>query len=212
MSTVVVDIRPITEPDIVLLEKYFQKGGIAKHAERFLRQQKGAAVYLIAWYQGQPVGHALLKWGGSQDEPVAKQLRVACSDIEDLFVLAERRSQGIGRQLLYFAERLAWEQGYTYIGLSVGAKPDEPARRLYERLGYQDAHFGEYTERGEYLDPQGRHHIWEEVCLYLIKDLQAKDIQQQDSLSEKSLHLANFDPPGTNGGDENVTNPRATQP
>lgn len=87
------------------------------------------------------MGHALLKWGGSQHEPVTEQLRVACPDIEDLFVLEELRSQGIGRQLLCFAERLAWEQGYTHIGVSVGAKSNEPARRLYERLGYQDAHF-----------------------------------------------------------------------
>ena len=91
MSTAVLDVKPITETDFVLLEKRFPQGGIAKHAERFLRQQKGEAVYLIAWFQGQPVGHSLLKWGGSQDEHVAKQLSVACPDIEDLFVLAESR-------------------------------------------------------------------------------------------------------------------------
>ncbi len=177
MSTLVLDIRPITETDIALLEKRFPQGGMAKHAERFLRQQKGEAVYLIAWHQGQPVGHTLFKWGGSKDEPVTKQLRVVCPDIEDLFVLAELRLQGIGSQLLHFVERLAWERGYTHIGLSVGAITNEPARRLYEHLGYQDTHFGEYTERGEYLDPQGQHHTWEEICIYLIKDLRAKGIR-----------------------------------
>ncbi|HEY5271221.1 MAG TPA: GNAT family N-acetyltransferase [Anaerolineales bacterium] len=173
MSSVVANIRPITETDIALLEKRFQQGGMAKHAERFLRQQKGEAVYLVAWHRGQPVGHALLKWGGAQDEPVTRQLRVAFPDIEDLFVIAALRSQGIGSQLIHFAEQLALERGYTHIGLSVGAKTNEPARRLYGRLGYQEAHFGEYTERGEYLDPQGQHHTWEDICIYLIKDLRA---------------------------------------
>jgi hypothetical protein len=72
MSKVVADIRPITETDIALLEKRFQQGGMAKHAELFLRQQKGEAVYLIAWIRGQAAGHALLKWGGEQDESVTR--------------------------------------------------------------------------------------------------------------------------------------------
>jgi GNAT superfamily N-acetyltransferase len=142
MSSVDANIRPITETDIALLEKRFQQGGMAKHAERFLRQQKGEEVYLIAWHRVQPVGHTLLKWGGAQDEPVTRQLRVVCPDIEDLFVVAALRSQGIGSQLLRFAEQLAWERGYTHIGLSAGATTNEPARRLYGHLGYQDTHFG----------------------------------------------------------------------
>lgn len=176
MPKAVVDIRPVTETDMALLEKGFPEGGTAKHAERFLRQQKGEALYLIAWYQGQPVGHALLKWSGSGDEHVARQLCVACPDVEDLFVLAELRSRGVGTQILHFAERLVWECGYTRIGLSVGAATNELARRLYERLGYEDAHFGEYLERGEYVDAQGQHHTWEETCVYLTKDLEARGV------------------------------------
>jgi len=170
---VFVDIRPITEAEISLLEKCLPQGGSAKHAERFTRQQEREVVYLIAWYQGKPVGHGLLKWGGSQDEPVAKALRTPCPDLEDLFVLPELRSQGIGSQILSFAEDLCWDQGYLFMGLSVGVETNKPARRLYERLGFQDAGFGEYTERGEYLDEQGQRCTWEEVCIYLIKDLKA---------------------------------------
>jgi GNAT superfamily N-acetyltransferase len=171
MLKAVIDIRPIAQTDIALLEKRFPEGGLAKHADRFSRQQTGEVVYLVAWHREHPVGHALLKWGGSQDEPVAKQLKIGCPDIEDLFVLAEFRSQGIGSQLLSSAEQLAREQGYTHIGLSVAAETNDLARRLYERLGYQDAHFGEYTEHGEYIDEQGQRHTWEETCIYLIRDL-----------------------------------------
>jgi hypothetical protein len=37
MPKAVVDIRPVTETDMALLEKGFPEGGTAKHAERFLR-------------------------------------------------------------------------------------------------------------------------------------------------------------------------------
>jgi GNAT superfamily N-acetyltransferase len=174
MSPIGVVIRPASESDIALLESHFSDGGPAKHAECLMRQQKGEAVYLIAWHQGRPVGHALMKWGGSEDELVAERLKVACPDIGDLFVLEGLRSQGIGSQLLRFAERLARERGYGHIGLSVAAQGNEPARRLYERLGYRDAHFGEYVERAEFLDSQGHRHSWEETCVYLVKDLVAE--------------------------------------
>lgn len=175
MIKAALDIRPIAETDVVLLEKRFPQGGVAKHAGRLGRQQKGDATYLIAWHKGYPVGHALLNWGGSHDEHVAKQLKSACPDIEDLFVLAELRSQGVGRQLVDFAEQLASTRGYSFLGLSVAAETNDAARRLYERLGYQDVHFGEYVERGAYVDSRGQRRTWEEACIYLIKDLRQAD-------------------------------------
>ena len=173
--TAEVQIRPVAEGELALLEECFPEGGPAKHAERLARQQKGEVVYLIAWQLGEPVGHALLNWRGSQDEHVARQLQAACPDIEDLFVLADLRSRGIGRQLLSAGEKLAIEQGFTMIGLSAGAEQGDPARRLYERLGYRDAQFGEYTECGAYVDTQGSRKTWEATCVYLIKDLISYD-------------------------------------
>ena len=173
---IVVDIRPMTVSDVALLEASFPESGSAKHLERFLRQQKGEVVYLIAMRQGMPAGHALLKWRGPEDKHVAHKLRFACPDIEDLFVLEELRSQGIGTQILHFIERLVAEHGYAHIGLSVGVATNERARLLYERLGYKDGDFGAYLEHGEYVDAHGQHHTWEENCLYLIKDLESKSI------------------------------------
>ena len=166
-----VDVKPVTEDDIILLERQFPEGLPDKHLGRRGRQQRGLVVYLIAWHEGQPVGHGLLKWGGSGDEHVASRLQGGCPDMEDLFVLEGMRSHGIGTQILQAAERLAAEHGYRRIGLSVDPAQNDPARRLYERLGYRDSGFGEYIEHGEYIDRQGQQQSWEEVCIYLIKEL-----------------------------------------
>lgn len=166
-----VNISPINEHNLALLEKNFAEGGAAKHGERFLRQQNREVVYLIAFHQGQPVGHALIKWNGSEDQYVTEKFHFSCPDIEDLFVLLEFRSQGIGAQLLDFAEEMAQKHGYTQIGLSVAAETNGRARRLYERRGYADAQFGEYLEQGEFVDVNGQHQVWEETCIYLIKNL-----------------------------------------
>ena len=43
------EVRPVTDDDLTLLEERFRQGLV---------------VYLVAWHGDQPVGHALLKWGG----------------------------------------------------------------------------------------------------------------------------------------------------
>ncbi len=141
-----------------------------KHADRFARQRKGQVVYLIAWYSGAPIGHALLKWQGPDEDQVASGLGDTCPDVEDLLVLESSRSQGVGGQILEAAERLALERGVRRIGLGVGV--DNPrARAMYERLGYRNAGRGPLCEHGEYVDASGCHRSWEETCVYLSKSL-----------------------------------------
>jgi len=55
-----------------------------------------------------------------------------------LAVLPERRRQGIGRQLMEFAENQARAKGLKRIVLDVEIE-NEGARRLYEHLGFQTA-------------------------------------------------------------------------
>ena len=56
-------------------------------------------------------------------------------NIHDLGVLPEHRDQGIGQALLAEAEALARELGACR--LSLEALPDNPAIRLYKRLGFR---------------------------------------------------------------------------
>lgn len=179
------EISPATRADITEIAASFPDWGARhKHDQRWQQQQQGNAVYLIARQQGQPVGHAYLKWHGADDPQVVQQRIGLCPDLEDIFVLGHWRSHGIGSALIRMAEALVTAQGFQSIGLSVSIE-NPAARRLYERLGYQDAGFGVYTEQGAYLDEHGHTQVWEERCIYLIKQLVSAQrlarIEEQDS-------------------------------
>lgn len=164
-------IRPLAEEEAALVEQHinFDWAASGKHADRVSRQQAGNAVYLVAWLGSLPVGHALIEWGGSDVENVLSQLH-NCPDIEDLFVVPSCRSQGIGPLILDHAEGLSIQHGYNQIGLGVDVN-NRRARRLYQRLGYIDAGFGEYRTGWYYLDREGRKQLATEVCNYLVKPL-----------------------------------------
>jgi ribosomal protein S18 acetylase RimI-like enzyme len=70
------------------------------------------------------------------------------------------------------AEDLARNRGYMRVGLGV-ALQNRRARQLYERRGYADRGLEYYTIRYLALDQGGRERRYEEVCVYLVKDLAA---------------------------------------
>jgi GNAT superfamily N-acetyltransferase len=88
-----------------------------------------ASTYLIAWDGDLPVGHAHIAWAGTH---------LGLPEIQDVFVLPDRRRRGIAGSLTAAAERKAHERGWKQISLSVGYR-NHAARRLYEKLGYADA-------------------------------------------------------------------------
>ena len=168
---ITVKIRPIAMEDVAAIEEHisFDWAALRKHRERLEEQEGGEALYLVAWIGDLPVGHLLVKWQGSTDEPVASVLN-DCPDIEDLFVSPEYRFNRIGTRLLETAEQLAVDKGYARVGLGVSV--DNPrARSLYERLGYRDAGFEEYETGGAYVDRDGTEMTWKEVCVYMTKQL-----------------------------------------
>lgn len=164
-----VDIRQACEEDISILEQQMNFGYLDKHKNRIERQKNGEVIYLIAWYKELPVGHVLIKWGGSEDEPIASNQK-ECPDLEDLLVKPEYRSHGVGRQLILYAQSLAKEKGYNKIGLGVGL--DNPrAHTFYLNVGFEDCGFGEFTVGGSYIDSNGIKQSWEETCIYLVLTL-----------------------------------------
>ena len=117
--------------------------------------------YLVAWDGDEPVGHAHVAWeGGTAGVP----------EVQDVFVLPERRRRGIATALTEAAERLAAERGFDRISLSVSETGNDAARALYEGLGYSDAGIppqrveGTILIRGEPLEV-------DDTLLYLVKPL-----------------------------------------
>jgi GNAT superfamily N-acetyltransferase len=161
-------IEPIRPEDAVATGRRMAWRQPGRHAERALGQHRGRGLYLIAWKDGVPVGHSFVKWPG---ELSSRQARAEqCVEIEDLYVAARERGQGIGASLLEASEAAARTRGYRLIGLAV-ALENAGARRLYARGGYRDAGQGVFTLRWTSLDDQGVERTWREQCTYLVKPL-----------------------------------------
>ena len=118
-------------------------------------------MYLIAWEDAQPVGHAHLAWSGTH---------LGVPEIQDVFVLPEKRRRGIATQLTHAAEDEDRGRGWNSISLSVSQEGNAAARLLYAKLGYVDAGvdpvrvFGPIMLRGRPFDV-------DDTLVYLTKHL-----------------------------------------
>jgi GNAT superfamily N-acetyltransferase len=160
-----VEIHPVQQADIPALE--LLSGPPEKHRQRLAIQQRDLGVYLVAMSEGRPVGHSMVKWGGTDDDLIGSRL-TDCPDLEDLFVHPDSRSKGIGSLLLSGSEEWARRKGYRCIGLGVGVD-NHRAHKLYLDCGYRDSGLGPYPHKVHYHDGKGRHRTRIEVCEYLIK-------------------------------------------
>jgi N6-L-threonylcarbamoyladenine synthase len=116
--------------------------------------------YLVAWDGGEPVGHAFVAWSGT---------KLGSPELQDVWVAPERRRAGVATALTRAAEDEAARRGAASISLSVGAG-NEPARALYERLGFADAGIEPERVRGT-INLRGRDVEVDDVLVYLVKPL-----------------------------------------
>jgi GNAT superfamily N-acetyltransferase len=126
----VIEVRALTRGD-------FERVDAVLPLNRFVEWGDGWT-YLVAWDGDEPVGHAHVAWTGTA---------LGIPELQDVYVLPERRNEGIGSELTRAAERLAAERGHERCSLSVG-ETNPAARRLYERLGYQPADHSPKRVRG----------------------------------------------------------------
>ncbi len=120
-----------------------------------------AQTYLVAWDGDEPVGHAHVAW---------ERTHLGVPEIQDVFVLPQRRRRGIATALTAAAERLAAERGFDRISLSVSESGNDAARGLYQRLGYREAGVPPVRVEGTILI-RGEPLAVDDVLLYLAKPL-----------------------------------------
>ena len=128
---------------------------------RLDQQAEQGSTYLIAWEDEQPVGHAHLAWEGT---------RLGIPEIQDVYVLPERRSHGIATLLNEAAEQEVRARGWDSISLSVSKEGNPAARRLYDWLGYIDAGLEPVHLSGEIM-LRGRPFQVDDTLVYLRKAL-----------------------------------------
>ncbi len=97
------------------------------------------AIFLVIENKNEIVGQVLLRLKGNETEP-------GYPNMQDLYIVENKRSQGLGKQLIQKCEQIAKEKGYEKISVAVNPTLNPRAKSLYEKLGYKD------VGRESYLD------------------------------------------------------------
>ncbi|MCE7984776.1 MAG: GNAT family N-acetyltransferase [Caldilinea sp. CFX5] len=108
-------------------------------AYRLTAQAQGIGDFLVVETAMGLTSFVFLKYFGKETYP-------HIPDIEDLYTKAEERGKGYATALLHACESRARARGFAHISLAAGVDPTDPARRLYEKLGYS------YDGKVSYVD------------------------------------------------------------
>jgi GNAT superfamily N-acetyltransferase len=146
----VIDVRALTE-------EHFARVGAALPLHRF-DGFNDDSTYLVAWDADVPVGHVHVAW---------RRTALQLPELQDMYVLPDRRSRGIGARLVAAAERLAAANGHAACSLSV-SKQNLRARALYERLGYSRAPIEPKRVHGTITTRAGSFEV-DDTLLYFTK-------------------------------------------
>jgi GNAT superfamily N-acetyltransferase len=113
-ALLVTEVRPLTEDAVDLV--------CARLPVSRLGTPGG--VYLVAWQDEEPVGHAHL------------DRRADPPELQDVYVLEPFRRRGVATELTAAAERAVAADGHAELSLTVSER-NAAAIALYERLGYR---------------------------------------------------------------------------
>ena len=131
-------VRPLDASDVNALIADVPARAPAMHRRRLLQQERGDAVWFVAWLEGRAIGFVGV--GLHNDRDVDEMLEArGYALVEDLFVEEAYRRRGAARALMEVLERVARSEGLPGVILDTGM--DEyfaAARALYAALGYVD--------------------------------------------------------------------------
>ena len=153
-SRTVLVVSPLQQSQIDLVDRHLP----LHRLDRFVA---GESTYLVAWEGEVPIGHAHVAWQGTH---------LGVPEIQDVFVVSERRRQGIAAQLTDAAEQEARARGWESISLSVSQDGNVAATSLYAKLGYADAGVDPVRVSGT-ITIRGRPFEVDDTLVYLIKSL-----------------------------------------
>jgi GNAT superfamily N-acetyltransferase len=140
-----------------------------EYARRLVAQERSEMVQVVAWDRDIPVGRGMVLFPEHQEYSVSA-MREGCAEVRDVFVVSDRRRSGAATALVQALEDASRANGWSRIGLAVATSEDaEPARRLYEALGYRLAH-GPFISSTTLADDDGRLPVGS-VMNYLVKEL-----------------------------------------
>jgi ribosomal protein S18 acetylase RimI-like enzyme len=165
------NITIATLEDMALLEKHMVTGGMPdRHRQRFLLQEEGKGLYLLAWENQVPTGYVLLHFQ-HPDHHESYRHYPECAYVEGLGTHPDRQRQGIATSLMKSTESYAKQHGAQNIGLSVGTD-NAPAQALYRKMAYQLSDIPPYRVTWNYLDKTTSEVKEEgELCRFWIKPL-----------------------------------------
>ena len=162
------EIRRLSESDLTAFAEHFGEGNPAQLERALQLQAEDAAVMLVAWRYGLPVGRVILHWRPIPEAPAEWNSGVCFP--EEFIVLTPYRSQGIGTALMDEAERLTRVRGYERVSIGVGLDNGR-ALALYKRLGYEETGLGPFEDGGSFYDHAGRLIEWQETWTFVTKRL-----------------------------------------
>ena len=160
-------IRQIEKSDLDKMDCTFKSEFGRTHADDLHDQSLSSLSFFVAWLNGNPVGHALVRWLGPRDETVRKSYP-DCPEIYRLRVLKEFRSQGIATAIIKECENEALKRQCQLIGLGTHSNITSEDN-LYIRSGYEPSKVGRYIDTYKTRSDDGTVATIRKEAQFLIK-------------------------------------------
>jgi len=155
-------IRWAHEKDLLSLEWHGGRDLRSFYQEVWEKHGAQELLYLVADFNGYPIGQVLIIWSGKPSHP-------DFPDVQSLRVHPAFRGLGVGSRLIEAAENCARENGCKQLGLSVSIE-NPKARRLYERCGYV-VRGAPYLDEWSYCNAREEAVTLSETVIDLVKNL-----------------------------------------
>jgi GNAT superfamily N-acetyltransferase len=128
------EVRVAAPGDIDVLAGALGPRHHAFFRSRMAQMRRGLGEALLAFRGGHVVGTVFVSWDVA-DEPAVRKYLPGVPIIFHLHVAPPYRRQGVATALIRHAEARLRRRGYSRVLLGLDIS-NEPARRLYRRLGY----------------------------------------------------------------------------